>query len=285
VANSLDAVIFGQFKRSKYSLKAKYLPNSERYKYSEQYYNPKGSAPTAALAHSKQSTDTQSSHTKRLEEQRRTQNLQRPEVTESSNRSTTNQTDQLTRERMEEFKQLMADWPNEHFDRELLVKQAQLDLHEHLLHLDQMQRMLVEQSQLTSSDCEDDCADPEESHVEIEKKREDEVDESIASTSRLLSRQKETMTSVQSDEPDISDDTEDDHATQSIRDELLKQLPVGFPLRKDWRDDGVIGAVLDQGACGGCWAISTVQTIESMVGKCLFQKLNSKSQTKSNRLI
>lgn len=264
-------MIFGQFKRSKYSLKAKYLPNSERYKYSDHYYNPKGSAPAAGQT--KQQTDAQASHQKRFEEQRRTQHLQRPEVVEVQNRTSTNQTDRLTRERVEGFKQILADWPDEQFDREALVKQAKLDVHEHLLALDQMQRMLDEQSMLANAkDTEDDCGEEEDcvetdetdSVSQVEKKHEDEVDESIVSDERLSIDQKTSLTSIQADQPS---EGLDDETTQSIRDRLMKQLPNEFPMRKDWREDGVVGAVLDQGTCGGCWAISAVQTIESMVGK------------------
>jgi len=39
----------------------------------------------------------------------------------------------------------------------------------------------------------------------------------------------------------------------------LKDLPE----KKDWRDDGVVTAVKDQGMCGSCWAFATVETLES----------------------
>ncbi|CAD0203611.1 unnamed protein product [Chrysodeixis includens] len=37
-----------------------------------------------------------------------------------------------------------------------------------------------------------------------------------------------------------------------------------LPLQVDWRTQGVIGPVKDQGMCGACWAFSTVGTIEAM---------------------
>ena len=44
-------------------------------------------------------------------------------------------------------------------------------------------------------------------------------------------------------------------------------LPQTYPRKLDWRDSNVISEVDNQGACGACWAHSTLQTIESMAGK------------------
>ncbi|XP_073778215.1 cathepsin O isoform X2 [Danio rerio] len=39
------------------------------------------------------------------------------------------------------------------------------------------------------------------------------------------------------------------------------------PPRFDWRDHGVVGPVHNQGSCGGCWAFSIVEAIESVSAK------------------
>ena len=34
------------------------------------------------------------------------------------------------------------------------------------------------------------------------------------------------------------------------------------PMQKDWRDEGVISTVKDQGQCGSCWTFGSSETIE-----------------------
>lgn len=36
-----------------------------------------------------------------------------------------------------------------------------------------------------------------------------------------------------------------------------------LPLNKDWRDEGIISAVKDQGMCGSCWSFCSAETIEA----------------------
>lgn len=45
------------------------------------------------------------------------------------------------------------------------------------------------------------------------------------------------------------------------------QIKTNNPPRFDWRDHGVVGPVRNQESCGGCWAFSVVEAIESVSAK------------------
>ena len=138
-------------------MKAKYLLDGDRFRYSEHYSTPKGSPPLPAYASYQSAAELSASN--HLDEQIRLQQLQKPEVNETSLADFSDQETEM-RTRFQNFRQV-RDGKVEKIDAEITEKVAEI-----------------------------------------------------------------------------------------IRDELIKNLPTNFPRQKDWRDEGVIGEVLDQGVCG-----------------------------------
>ena len=50
-------------------------------------------------------------------------------------------------------------------------------------------------------------------------------------------------------------------------DPFAELTPQSLPASYDWRTQGIVPAVRDQGGCGGCWAFGTVAVMESAVKK------------------
>lgn len=46
------------------------------------------------------------------------------------------------------------------------------------------------------------------------------------------------------------------------RSEERTQMGKGSPKPIDWRSQGAVNAIQDQGRCGSCWAFSSVQSME-----------------------
>lgn len=48
---------------------------------------------------------------------------------------------------------------------------------------------------------------------------------------------------------------------------ITKNIKNDVPTEIDWREQGIVNKIKNQGACGSCWAFSAIQVIESQVAK------------------
>lgn len=58
---------------------------------------------------------------------------------------------------------------------------------------------------------------------------------------------------------------ENEENSNSASNEIHKRSADNLPLKVDWRQNGTITKVKNQGQCGACWAFCVIENLESMV--------------------